>query len=173
MERTALLVIDVQNIMTQFKAYAWDQVIENIKKLQNACRSKGIEVIFIQHHDEGLVKGSRDWELYSEIAPLEGERVFHKSIPSAFKETNLQEYLDEKQYKTLIITGLQTDYCVDTNVKVAFELGYEVITPEFTNTTFDNGNLCAKDLYEHYNDHVFKNRFSRVESIEKTLMQIK
>lgn len=173
MKNTALIVIDVQNIMTQFKAYAWDRVIDNIKELQCACRDKGIEVIFIQHHDEELVKGSHDWELYSEVAPLEDERVFHKSIPSAFKETDLEKYLKEKNYKTLILTGIQTDYCVDTNVKVAFELGFEVITPEFTNTTFDNGGLSAKDLYEHYNHRVFKDRFSTVESVEETLLQIR
>lgn len=35
-----------------------------------------------------------------------------------------------------------------------------------TNTTFDNGNISAKDLYEYYNYRIFKDRFAVVESLE-------
>ena len=68
---------------------------------------------------------------------------------------------------------MQTDYCIDTTVKVAFEYGFKLIIPEKTNTTFDNGNILAKDLYNHYNFNIFNNRFGAVTSIENTIKKIK
>ncbi|MBZ9626287.1 isochorismatase family protein [Clostridium sp. FP2] len=62
----------------------------------------------------------------------------------------LIDYLDNEGIDQLIITGIQTEYCIDTTCKVAFEYGFKMIIPEKTNTTFNNGNILAKDLYEHY-----------------------
>jgi len=47
-----------------------------------------------------------------------------------------------------------------------------VIIPEKTNTTFNNGNILAKDLYEHYNFNILNDRFGIVESIENTIKRL-
>ncbi len=67
---------------------------------------------------------------------------------------------------------MQTEFCIDTTCKVAFEYGYNLIIPEKTNTTFKNGNISAKDLYEFYNFNIFNGRFAAVESLEKTIGRI-
>ena len=85
----------------------------------------------------------------------------------------MHEHLKSRDINDLIITGMQTDYCIDTTVKVAFEYGFKLIIPEKTNTTFDNGNILAKDLYNHYNFNIFNNRFGAVTSIENTIKKIK
>jgi nicotinamidase-related amidase len=43
---------------------------------------------------------------------------------------------------------IQTEYCVDTTCRVAFGRGCEVIVPEGTNTTWDNGDVSARQMYE-------------------------
>ena len=46
---------------------------------------------------------------------------------SAFKNTNLDAYLKSQGIQDLIIVGMQSEYCIDTSIKVAFELGYSCL----------------------------------------------
>ncbi|MCB2308060.1 cysteine hydrolase [Clostridium estertheticum] len=175
MEKIALLVIDFQNALVLAKPFAVEEVISNIKKLVKTCREGNVEVIYIQHNDkvgDELEPNSEGWKIYGEVSPNINEKVITKNYNSAFKETILKKYLDNKGVKQLIITGMQTEYCFDTTCKVAFEYGFKVIIPEKTNTTFDNGNILAKDLYEHYNYNIFNGRFAIVESMENTMERL-
>ena len=174
MGKQAVLVIDVQNAIVLDKPYDIEEVIGNIKKLIEASRENNVEVIYIQHTEEEgeFAANAEGWMIYSDIVPALDEKVIRKNYNSAFRGTSLKEYLDSKEIEELIMVGLQTEYCFDTSVKVAFELGYKLIIPEKTNSTFDNGNISAKDLYEYYNYRIFNNRFGTVESIDKTLERI-
>lgn len=175
MDNAALLIIDFQNALVLAKPFAIEEVISNIKRLIKTCRENNVEVIYIQHNDkigEELEPNSEGWQIYKEIAPNEKEKVINKEYNSAFKETNLKKYLDSKGIKQLIITGMRTEYCFDTTCKVAFEYGFKLIIPEKTNTTFNNGNILDKDLYEHYNFNIFNGRFGIVESLENTIERL-
>lgn len=68
---------------------------------------------------------------------------------------------------------MQTEYCIDTTCKVAFEHGYQPIIPEETNMTFDNEYLTGKQLYEFYNYKVWNKRFATVQSIEELEEELK
>ena len=81
----------------------------------------------------------------------------------------LQAYLDERGIGTLIVVGIQTEYCVDTTVRVAFENGLAVVVPEMTNTTYDNGELTASQIYDFHNRRIFDGRFAALRSIPETL----
>ncbi len=175
MGNIALLVVDVQNALVLAKPYAVEEVIGNIKILIKTCRENNVEVIYAQHNDEiggELEPNSEAWKIYSEISPNEDEMIINKTYNSAFKDTNLKDYLDNKGINQLVITGMQTEYCFDTTCKVAFEYGFKLIIPEKTNTTFDNGNILAKDLYEFYNFTIFNGRFATVESIQNTIERL-
>jgi len=175
MRNLALLVVDVQNVLVLAKPFAVEEIISNIKRLIKTCRENSVEVIYIQHNDEAggeLEPNSDGWMIYKEIKPDVNEKVICKNYNSAFKGTNLKEYLDNRGIEQLIITGMQTEYCIDTTCKVAFEYGYEIFVPEKTNTTFNNGRMLAKDLYEYYNFNIFNGRFATVENIESTIERI-
>lgn len=175
MKSTALLVVDVQNALVLAEPFEIKEVISNIKRLIKTCRENNVEVIYIQHNGKAggeLEPNSDGWKIYGEIGPNTNEKVICKNYNSAFKETILKEYLNSKGLNQLIITGMQTDYCIDTTCKVAFEYGFKLIIPEKTNTTFDNGNISAKDLYEHYNFNIFNDRFGIVENIDNTIKKI-
>ena len=175
MKNTALLVIDFQNALVLAKPFAIQEVISNIKRLIKTCRENDVEIIYIQHNDEigsELEPNSEGWKIYEEISPIKNEQVISKNYNSAFKETTLKKYLQSKGINQLIISGMQTDFCIDTTIKVAFEYGFKMIIPEKTNTTFDSGNISGKDLYEHYNFNIFKGRFGIVENIEKTIERL-
>lgn len=165
MNKTALLIVDVQNLLINGHPYNEEKVIKNIKELLLAARENKKEVIYVRHDDgigTKLEKGSHDWQIYKEIEPREEEKIIDKEYNSAFHKTNLKEYLDSKGIKTIILVGLQTEYCIDATCKSAFDLDYKIVIPETTNTTFDNEFLSGEKLYGFYNYEIWNNRFAKV-----------
>lgn len=175
MENTVLLIVDVQNALVDEKPFNIDRTLLNIKKLLDACRLNGIEAVYIQHEEEvegGLIPFSHGWDIHSSIYPRQGEKIIRKAYNSAFKNTELEEYLNSKYIKTLILVGMQTEYCIDTTCRVAFEKGYKLIMPEQTNTTFDNGDLPGSKIYEYHNFRIFKDNFAEVKGLEEIIDRI-
>ena len=165
MQNTVLLVVDIQNGLVRENPYNRKPFLENVGRLISQCRRKGIEVIYVRHDDgpgSELERGTEGWEICGEVAPLAGEKIFEKQYNSAFLKTGLKEYLDGKNVKTIILVGMQTEYCIDATCKSAFEQGFQVITPEGTNTTFDNEFLSGKKSYEFYMEKIWNGRFARV-----------
>lgn len=170
MSNSALLVVDVQTALIKEHPYNEEIVIGNIKRLISVARDSNIEVLYVRHDDgigEELEHGTDGWQIYNELTPIQDEKVFEKKYNSAFFKTGLKEYLDTKKIDTIILTGLQTEYCIDATLKSAFDNGYNVIIPEQTNTTFDNEYLSGQKLYEYYNFKIWNNRFAKVLSVDE------
>lgn len=147
MKNTVLLVVDVQNALIAKQPYRGQELLENIGVLTGACRESGIEVVYVRHDGSArgmLVPGTTEWEIVSAIAPLPGERIFDKRFCSSFQETGLEKYLKEKEARQLILTGMQTEYCIDATCKAAFERGLPVVVPEAATSTFDNPFLTGQ-----------------------------
>ena len=171
-ESTALVVVDVQEAAVSRGPYRGDAVIENIRTLMEACRDAGVEVVHVQHDGkpgEAEEPGTPGWQIHAAVRPQAGERVIRKQTNSAFKGTDLREYLEGRGVQTLILVGIQTEYCLDTSLRVAFEYGFDVVVPELTNTTYDNGDITAEQIYEMYNHRIFDGRFAAVRSMAETL----
>lgn len=170
MSNTVLMVVDVQNALVEEHPYQERKLIENIKKLIQSARESRTEVIYVQHEDEEtveLARGSVGWQVYGEVAPRENERAFGKQYNSAFHHTDLKQYLDSRNIDTIILVGLQTEYCIDATCKSAFDFEYKVIIPEETNSTFDNAGLSAQAIYEFYNNQIWNHRFAEVVAVEE------
>lgn len=170
MSNSVLLVVDVQTALIKEHLYNEEKVIENIKRLISIARDSNKEVLYVRHDDgigEELEYGTDGWQIYNEIVPNKDEKVFEKKYNSAFFNTGLKEYLETKKIDTIILTGLQTEYCIDATLKSAFDNGYNVIIPEQTNTTFDNEYLPGEKLYEFYNYKIWNNRFAKVLSVDE------
>jgi nicotinamidase-related amidase len=175
MNKTALLVIDVQNSLVSEHPFQEDNLINSLVNLISACRDKGIEVIYVQHNDkddESLIRGSYGWQIYDKIKPMDSEMVFHKNFNSAFRNTGLKDYLDSKGYDTLILCGMQTEYCIDTSVKVAFEYGFNLLIPEDGVSTFDQSDLTGEELCRYYLYRIWNNRFGKVKSSETIISSL-
>lgn len=172
---TVLLVVDVQNALIKAHPDNEECVIENIRKLILTARDHGKEVLYVRHDDgEGteLEKGTDGWQIYDDIAPNSSESIFEKQYNSAFFKTGLREYLVSKGIDTIILVGLQTEYCIDATLKSAFDFGYKIIIPEETNTTFDNEYLTGEKLYAFYNYKIWNNRFANVLSMDEVIQMM-
>ena len=87
---TALVVIDVQvDVMKQ--AWEADRIVERIGGTVRKARAVGVPLVWIQHADEELQRGSAGWELMPSLTPAEGEQRVDKNFNSSFEETDLVE----------------------------------------------------------------------------------
>ena len=75
---------------------------------------------------ERCIEGSWGAEFYK-IEPLPGERIVKKHRYSAFAGTELGEVLQEKGIKSLILTGVTTNVCVESTARDAFMRDYYVV----------------------------------------------
>jgi nicotinamidase-related amidase len=152
---SALLVIDVQQAMFDEGVYADDALLERIGSLIARARSCNAPVIYIQHNEgpgEPLETNTPGWNVHSAIAPVDGDVVIQKRTPDSFHNTNLQDELNKLGVHRLVLTGIQTDMCVDTTCRRAFSLGYDVVLAKDAHSTFDSGHLKANEIIEHHNN---------------------
>ncbi|OHY29838.1 Isochorismatase [Streptococcus parauberis] len=163
--KEALLVVDMQNQLIEEGPYQLIQMVEGIQKLIANFRETKQPVIFVRHNGLGLPLGSRDWEIYPSLSPQKGEKIIDKTFNSAFKKTDLKEYIDNQAIIQLVIVGMQTEYCIDATVKSAFDLDIPVILPIGLTSTFDNSLMSAQTLIAHYSD-IWQGRFAQLLSLE-------
>jgi nicotinamidase-related amidase len=71
-----------------------------------------------------------------------------------------------------VICGMQTEFCVDTNVKVASELGYNVLIPREGTSTFDTRQFLARDLIVYYETHIWGDELAQVVPIGELLASV-
>jgi nicotinamidase-related amidase len=150
----ALLVIDMQvacfdGLPPRLEEEA---VVGRINALVRAMRGQGL-VIWIQHTDpaEGFARDSAGWQMLPSLDVGADDLRVEKEACDSFLETALKQLLDEHKVRELIITGCATDYCVDTTVKAAASLGYEVTVAADAHTTRDRPQAAARTLIAHYN----------------------
>lgn len=170
MKDTVLLVVDVQNALVQGHPYHEKTFLGNLERLIPFCRNHSIEIIYVRHDGgagDELEFNSEGWQIDKRIAPRENEKIFEKHYNSAFKSTDLKEYLSRQGIQNIILVGMQTEYCIDATCKAAFEYGYQLMIPEGCTTTFDNGGFTAEALNNFYMYHIWKNRFAKVESLDE------
>lgn len=172
MSNIVLMVVDVQNALIEKHPYNEKGVIKNIKKLISTARDNKKEVIYVRHDDgkgTELEKGTEEWQIYDEVAPNSDELIFEKQYNSAFHKTELEKYLESKEIDTIILMGLQTEYCIDATCKSAFDCGYKIIIPKETNSTLDNEYLSGDKIYEFYNYNIWNNRFANVIPVDDVI----
>jgi len=134
MSKRALVVIDLQNEylptgnlpLTGIEAAA-----ANAVKVIADSRAKGVPVIHVRHefaHGEMpvFVPGTPNADIQPAVAPQDGEAVIVKNYPNSFRETELQQLLDERGIEEVVIVGAMSHMCIDAGVRAAADLGYSV-----------------------------------------------
>lgn len=168
-----LLVVDTQKGCFNENLYLFETIKKNIKQLITLARENNVEVVYVQHDDgpgTDLDKSADNYEIYEEFAPRDGEKRFEKNVNSAFHPmTGLTEYLQSKGEKDIIAIGVSTDYCMDATVKSGFERGFNIIIPEYTNSTYDNPYFDKEAAYHYYNDFMWNKRYAKVISFKQAV----
>ena len=151
-ERTALIVIDVQNWVFEeqtrvanayFQHRLHDLVLPNLQRLIRTARETGAEVMYtvienltrdgrdrsLDYKISGIfvAKGSWEAKVVDAIAPADDDIVLAKTSSSLFNSTNCDYLLRNLGIEHLIVAGLLTDQCVDHTIRDAADRGYRAI----------------------------------------------
>jgi nicotinamidase-related amidase len=152
----ALLVIDAQVNMfdENLPVYDADGMISRIGGLIEQARTAGAPVIFIQNNgsaDDPDWPGTPGWEILPALNPQPADLVIQKTTPDSFHQTSLQAELAARGVKELVIAGMQTDWCVQTTIRRAADLGYSVTLVRDGHSTFDGKAQTAPEIIAEYN----------------------
>lgn len=150
--KTALLVIDVQIAIVE-GAWCADEVLTVIADLQRRARAAASPVIFLQHNHARFVpmmKGAASWAIHPMVAPDVGDLVIDKTASDGFFETTLQAELDRLGVGRLIVTGLQTEFCVDATCRAALSRGFDIVLAADAHTT-SAAVMPAETTIRHHN----------------------
>ncbi|WP_298469164.1 cysteine hydrolase family protein [uncultured Erythrobacter sp.] len=162
----ALLIIDVQKGMfSHGEPHKGREVVEKLAGMLSQARAHGMPVFFVQHDGgEGspLARDGEGFHFVDELAPRGDEDVTIKRQCSAFHGTDLINKLRAANIDELIIGGMQTEFCVDTAVRGAFERGLAVTLIEDGHTTFDTTALPATQIIAHHNHTLASGHFAEV-----------
>jgi nicotinamidase-related amidase len=153
----ALVIIDVQRGMFAFpemQPHDGTVTVERIAGLLAQARAGSTPVFFVQHEGEAghpLEPGTEGFPFHESLTPLASEPVTRKRHCNAFQETTLESALRDAGIKRLVVTGMQSNYCVDTFVRAAFERGFAIRLVADGHTTFDTPLLSASQIVAHHN----------------------
>jgi nicotinamidase-related amidase len=139
---TALLVIDVQNGVVG-GAHNRDGVVANVATLVQKARSAGVPVVWIQHSDDNLGRGSDDWQIVPELRRDDSEPLVEKHYADSFEETDLEAVLSGLAIGRLVVSGAQTDECVRSTLHGAIVRGYDATLVGDAHTTEDQSEWGA------------------------------
>ncbi|MFF0286586.1 isochorismatase family protein [Streptomyces sp. NPDC005262] len=131
---TALLVVDVQSGVVE-GAHERDAVVANIGHLIEKARRGGTSVVWVQHSDEQLVRGSDAWRIAPELTPGDAEPLVEKNYGDSFEDTTLETVLSGLGAGRLVVVGAQTDACIRSTLHGAFVRGYDVTLVSDAHTT--------------------------------------
>lgn len=151
--RPAILVVDMTNGFVDDKfptgfSRTGIPCAENIRKLLDESRNKGIPVIYTKDVEETgdlylLHRGAWNFKgrpiademkseyntIYPPLEPGEKDLVINKSKPSAFFGTPLTALLNYMKIDSLILTGMVTSGCIRATALDAFSYNFRVTIP--------------------------------------------
>ncbi len=176
--RTALIVIDLHNgcghpdglmgrlakeagkpghLKERFDFVA--EILPRVRKLQDACRGAGIEVIHVRvkyltidHRDgaralarETKARAGKPWDLefMDMVKPQGDEIIIDKTSAGTFNSTALDQILRNLRRDRLLFTGIVTEGCVEMTARTAADRG-------FYTTLVSDG--CASSTHEAHDD---------------------
>ncbi|WP_100489305.1 cysteine hydrolase family protein [Sporolactobacillus pectinivorans] len=160
MEKTALIVIDLQIGVQSETAplYNLANVIDGVNQRIRLFREENKPVIFVQHNDSDLILNSPEWQLFPKLDCKDTDIYVNKTHANSFYKTNLNDILTKLNINKLEICGAQTEYCIDTTIRMAHGLGYHLFMKKGLTTTVNNDLLGAKTIIAHH-ENIWNNRF--------------
>jgi gluconolactonase len=165
--RCALIVQDLQNdVIIEGGAFAESgspehanaqNVVENAKRLAEACREAGVPVIHVHYIVEdgapglktnaplfegvkganALVRGSWGAAPAEGLEPQDGDFVVEKMRMSAWEGTRLESLLKGLGRDTVIVTGAWTNMSIEHTARTGADKGYYMVVPESACSTMN------------------------------------
>lgn len=152
----ALLILDIQVGLIHGPDKPWrcDELLETLNTLMDKARSAGAPIFLARHIGPAgspIEPGSPLTLIAEELKLLGGEVVFEKRRPNAFAMTDLADNLRSSGATGVVITGMKTQYCVDSTCRAARDLGFEAVLIADGHTCSDTPLMKAEAIVAHHN----------------------
>ncbi|HEY4351841.1 MAG TPA: isochorismatase family protein [Paraburkholderia sp.] len=139
------------NVGRQLEPYSSEQVVQNSVRAAQALRAAGGTVVYVRVDIAELQSPPADAPLRapgspapppsaSELVPdagmQPGDFVVTKRQWGAFYGTELEQRLQRRGIRTIALTGIATNFGVESTARAAFDQGYELVFIEDAMSTF-------------------------------------
>lgn len=180
---TALMIIDIQNDYFpngKMELHNAEQAASNAAKILEWFRQNNKDNIFhVQHIAKNpsatfFLPDTEGVLIHASVKPLDSESITIKHSANSFLNTDLEKKLRERNITNLVIVGMMTHMCIDTTVRAASDLGFQVVLIEDACATkalsYKGIELTAEQV--HYSFIAALNgRFAQVVSTEEFFMK--
>ena len=156
----------------------YQHIIPKIRQLISVCRSANIHIFYTQATREpsGIdllththrilpksreerikkkpicVRGTWDAEIIDDLAPdKRNDHVIIKRRDSAFHNTEIEVWLRSVGVDTLFFCGVDTSICVESSLRDAFNIGYDVIL--ISDATASSNKKHYESTIEHVKEY--------------------
>jgi len=181
--KRALIVIDVQNdyfgdaLPIEFPDP--QRSLANIGTMMDAASSAGIPVIVVHNvlpkQSPIMAEGTIGCALHKSVASRPHDHFVIKNMPSAFTNTDLEEWLLDRAIDTLTVIGYMTHNCNLSTMLHAFHKGYtvEYINDASGSVSYENraGQATAEEIHRVM-CVVLHSRFAAVMSTEEWIAML-
>lgn len=154
----------------------YQRIIPKVKELIMFCRDRKIPIFYTEAVREAsgidlltrfhrllplareerlkvpiTVRGTWDAQTIDEIKPMASDLIVIKRRDGAFQDTELRVWLQSEGINTLVFCGIDTSICVETSLREAFNIGYDVIL--VSNCTASGNNRHYETTLERVKDY--------------------
>ena len=127
-------------------------IIPKIRELIDFCRNAGIPIFYTEavreasgidllthvhillpksreerHKVPICIRGTWDGNTIDELKPTDEDHLIIKRRDGAFQDTEFRMWLQSLGVNTLVFCGVDTSICVETSLREAFNLGYDIL----------------------------------------------
>lgn len=165
-KHTAFVVVDVQNdFCSEGGARVTPSSLEMARAIEAplgsllaSARDVGVPVVYTQVETGGdldtgpvlarrsrvgldesryVIPGTWGWEICDFASPSPADEIVHKPSHSAFSSPSMDAVLQRLCSRSLVVSGVVTNGCVEATVRDAFSRGYYAVVSPETVSTYD------------------------------------
>ncbi|MCK0161418.1 cysteine hydrolase family protein [Allomuricauda sp. F6463D] len=175
---TSLVLIDVQRGLQELGYFGTErnnpEAEKNCGRLLNHFRKKQLPIFHVKHNSTNvsspLHPSKMGNKFHPAVQPMINEPVFEKTVNSAFIGTDLEFQLKTREISNLVIAGLTIEHCISTSVRMASNLGFNVVLVSDATAAFDkighDGNNYGSEIIFHAELGILKNEFATIKNTE-------
>src|SRR5438309_3584885 len=143
--KTALLCMDMHKVIVERVPDGWrEQVVSNVGRVLDAARRGSVQVVYVAVARRrefmsprnkfagatGFVTNPAEiaerMKLVDAVAPRDDEPIVRKPRISAFYGSELQSILTARDIDTLVLTGVATNFVIESTARFAADADYRV-----------------------------------------------
>jgi nicotinamidase-related amidase len=147
--KTALLCLDMHNVIVERVPEGWrEEVVASARRVLDGARQAGVQVVYVAVARRREFMSPRNkftgatgfitnpaeiaerMKIVDAVAPLEEEPIVRKPRINAFYGTELQSILVSRDMDTIVLTGVATNFVVESTARYAADADYRVIVLE-------------------------------------------